>query len=170
MAYNNFNNYPYGMPYGYGYNSYQQPQVQPQIQPQQQVNYQQAPQTTYLPLTFTSGIVGAKSFIVPPNQTVYLLDSDEGSNLMFQKSADPYGKYTIKAFRVNEINLEDVGKPISSKVESSGLTKSDLNGFATKNDLNDFRAHFESKMNEISNLIQKNARAPKNSANSKDSD
>ncbi|MBR4378001.1 MAG: hypothetical protein IKP50_03895 [Bacilli bacterium] len=76
----------------------QQPQAQQNVQPQ-------APQTSYLPLTFVNGVIGAKSFIVAPNHTIFLRDSDEGSNLLFEKSADMYGKYTIKAFRMTEIML-----------------------------------------------------------------
>lgn len=75
--YNPYNNYPYA-----AYN--QQPQ-----------------QTTYLPLTFVSGIEGAKAFIVGANQTVYLKDSD--SNILYEKKADAQGRYTLIAYELNKI-------------------------------------------------------------------
>lgn len=77
MNYNNpYNNYPYAT----------------QIQ---------HPQTTYLPLTFVSGIEGAKAFIVGANQTVYLKDSD--SNILYEKKADAQGRYTLIAYELNKI-------------------------------------------------------------------
>ena len=54
------------------------------------------PQTQYIPLTFVSGIEGAKAFIVAPNQTVYLRDSD--SDTLFIKSADVQGRYSLKVY------------------------------------------------------------------------
>ena len=82
MNYNNpYNSYPY-----VAYN--QQPQIQ-------------QPQTTYLPLTFVSGIEGAKAFIVGANQTVYLKDSD--SNMLYEKKADAQGRYTLIAYELNKI-------------------------------------------------------------------
>lgn len=143
--YNNYN-YPYGMPYnsygvnnsGYQNNNYAQMQ-QPQMQQQ----------TSYIPLSFTNGVIGAKAFIVAPNQTVYLRDSDEGSNLLFEKSADMYGKYTIKAYRLSEVNINDVGKP---------LPEMPKNEYVTKEDLNNFRLVFENKMNVLSSLIEKNVK------------
>lgn len=77
MNYNNpYNNYPYAA-------------------------YNQQPQTTYLPLTFVSGIEGAKAFIVGANQTVYLKDSD--SNVLYEKKADAQGRYTLIAYELNKI-------------------------------------------------------------------
>ena len=144
--YNNYN-YPYGMPYtsygvnnsGYQNNNYGQQMQQPQM----------LPQTSYLPLSFTNGLIGAKAFIVAPNQTVYLRDSDEGSNLLFEKSADMYGKYTIKAYRLSEVNINDVGKPIPETPKTE---------YVTKEDLNNFRLVFENKMNVLSSLIEKNVK------------
>lgn len=63
--------------------------------------YNQQPQTTYLPLTFVSGIEGAKAFIVGANQTVYLKDSD--SNVLYEKKADAQGRYTLIAYELNKI-------------------------------------------------------------------
>lgn len=58
--------------------------------------YSYTPQTQYIPLTFVSGIEGAKAFIVTPNQTVYLRDSE--SDTLFIKSADMQGRYSLKVY------------------------------------------------------------------------
>ena len=85
----NYNN-PYN---GYQYNNYMNQYQQP-MQPQMQQ------QTNYLPLTFINGIEGAKAFIVAPNQTVYLKDSD--SNILYEKKADAQVRYTLTAFELNK--------------------------------------------------------------------
>ena len=167
-AYNTYGygGYPY---YNYGYGSMpyqnQQPQQnynyqQPQPQPMQQ--QPQQPQSQYLPLGFTNGLIGAKAFIVMPNQTVFLKDSDEGSNLLFEKSADSNGKYTLKAYQLTEVKLDDIGKPITNiQPQQDLLTKKDLQSFATKNDLNDLKTIFETRMNDLSSLIQKGSKQAK---------
>lgn len=155
--YNNFNNYPYGMPYSpYGVNpGYQQNNYNQQMQqPVQQ-------QTSYLPLSFTNGVIGAKAFIVAPNQTVFLRDSDEGSNLLFEKSADMYGKYTIKAYRLTQVNIDDIGKP---------LPEMPKNEYITKEDLNNFKLIFENKMNILSSLIMENSKPQNQKVASGDKD
>ena len=173
--YANYANYGnYGYPYGAYYQQPIMPQPQPynmgngmnnqNPQPQQQVA-PQPQQTSYLPLTYVSGIVGAKSFIVAPNHTIFLRDSDEGSNLLFEKSADMYGKYTIKAYTLNEVQLDDVGKPINNEVEKRNLPE-----VATKEDLTNFKLLIENKMNELSSLIQKSYKNPKYIGQVKDSD
>ena len=94
-------NYPYFNPY----NQY------PYTQPQQ-------PQTNYLPLTFISGIEGAKAFIVAPNQVVYLKDSD--SNILYEKKADAQGRYSLTAYEMKPVN--DTSKQQSEFATTSDLT------------------------------------------------
>ena len=94
---NNYNN-PYNQyPYTQYNNNYNQFNQQPQ--------YQQPQQTTYLPLTFVNGIEGAKAFIVGANQTVYLKDSD--SNILYEKRADQQGRYTLTAYEMNKIDMNN---------------------------------------------------------------
>lgn len=120
--YNNpYTNYPYGNPYSNPYqannNNYNQPQ------PQQQS------QIPFMPLTFTSGLVGAKAYIVAPNNTVFLKDSDVNSNLLFEKSADSYGRYTLKAYELKEINIDDIGKDKVSRPNIEYATKEEFELF-----------------------------------------
>lgn len=107
MNFNNYNN-PYNQ---YPYTNYQQPNYNNGYNQFQQ---QQPQQTTYLPLTFVNGIEGAKAFIVGANQTVYLKDSD--SDMLYEKRADGQGRYSIKAYKLQEVEF---GK---SKVETSYVT------------------------------------------------
>ena len=95
----------YNNPYFNPYNQY------PYSQPQQ-------PQTNYLPLTFISGIEGAKAFIVAPNQVVYLKDSD--SNILYEKKADSQGRYSLTAYEMKPVN--DTSKQQSEFATTSDLT------------------------------------------------
>lgn len=167
MAYN----YPYGM-------TYQPYMAQANQQPQQQYNNmnnmyqqpQQLQQTSYFPLTFTSGLIGAKAFIVAPNQTAYLRDSDEGSNLLFEKSADMYGKYTIKAYRLTEVDLDNIDKPANEKPQEDFITKKDLDVFATKKELKDLQDTFDKAVNNLSYLVLKGSTKATNTAIKREDD
>ena len=122
----NYNN-PYYNPYQqypYTNQNYQQPQ------------YQQ-PQTNYLPLTFVNGIEGAKAFIVHPNQTFYLKDSD--SNLLFEKKADAQGKYTIIAYELKQV---DYNRPVQQPVQPT-------TSYATLDDLSKLQIKLENMINEL---------------------
>lgn len=117
-----YNNYPYGMPY------------QP-FNNQQQVNQPQQQQIPFMPLTFTSGLVGAKAYIVAPNQTVFLKDSDTNSNLLFEKSADSYGRYTLKAYELKEVDIDNIGKEKPVMPEKNYATLEQFEEF--KNQINE---------------------------------
>lgn len=151
MAYN-YNNpyqqYPYTNNYGYQQQPMQQNMQQAQYNPYAQnpnVAYQQqAPQvqpqqqTNYLPLTFVSGVEGAKAFIVPPNQTVYLRDSD--TETLFIKTADAQGRYTLKTYNLTP--TDGTAKP--SNIE-----------FATIEALNAVKHDFEERLNKLSIELEK---------------
>lgn len=89
MYNNNYNNYGYG---GYGYYN-----PGPQTQSQQQASY--------IPLTFVNGIEGAKAYIVSPNSTIYLRDSD--SDKIYIKSSDAQGRLMMRTYRLVEVNDRD---------------------------------------------------------------
>lgn len=103
---NNYNSYGYG---GYGYNSnYYNPTSQQHA--------------SYIPLTFVNGIEGAKAYIVSPNSTIYLRDSD--SDKIFIKSSDAQGRLMMKTYRLVEINDNEPKQQTQ-----------DFTSFATKDDL-----------------------------------
>ena len=114
------------MNYGYNYSQYgQYPYQQPQL-------------NQYIPLTFVSGVEGAKAYIVAPNQTVYLRDSD--TDVLYIKTADIQGKYTLKAY--NLVPIENNQKAVNVE-------------FASIEALNALKNDFEQKMNKISLELEK---------------
>lgn len=167
----NYNNNPYYNPYQqYPYT--QQYQQQPSYYNQQQMQQSQPQQqTNYLPLTFVNGIEGAKAFIVGARQVVYLKDSD--SNILYEKKADEQGKYTLTAYELKQVDINNIGKDTNANPISTDrfIMKDDIKDFVTKNDLNALETIFESKLDKISSRIEKLARnGINNKSNSKDSE
>lgn len=99
--------------YGAGFNPYGQ--YQPQ---QRQTN-------TY---AFVNGIEGAKSFIVPPNQTVLLMDSEQA--VCYMKQSNGLGQGSLRYFKLVEVSESDI------RSESLAKTSESVD-FATKKDLQD---------------------------------
>lgn len=122
------------------YNPYQNQYSNPyqQYQQYQQPMYQSQPQVVYHPLTFVSGIEGAKAFIVAPNQTVYLRDSD--TETLFIKTADAQGIYTLKTYNLT---------PTDGTVKPSNIE------FATIEALNAVKHDFEERLNKLSIELEK---------------
>lgn len=120
----------YNNPY---FNPYQQ---YPYTQPTQQ----QTPITNYLQLTFINGIEGAKAFIVAPNQTIYLKDSD--SNILYEKKADAQGRYTLTAFELKPVEINTPTAPVKTE-------------YATTSDLNALKSFFTEQVNILSSEIKK---------------
>lgn len=75
-------NYPYG-----GFNPYNQPR---------QTN-------TY---AFVNGLEGAKSYIVPANQTVLLMDSEQP--VCYMKTANAIGQGTLRYFKLQEVGENEI--------------------------------------------------------------
>ena len=177
-GYNNF----YGQqPYNpYGMNNggmYQQPQMQYQqpinnnMYSQQQVQ-QPTQQQSYLPLTFVSGVEGAKAFIVSPNQVVYLKDSD--SDILFEKKADSQGKYTLSAYRLTQVDLNNMNKQAvveQPKINTGEfLTKKDIKDFITNSELENFKKVIEGNIGQLSSRIEKLLRSNSNAQKQKESE
>jgi hypothetical protein len=120
----------YSNPY---FNPYQQ---YPYTQPTQQ----QTPMTNYLQLTFINGIEGAKAFIVAPNQTIYLKDSD--SNILYEKKADAQGRYTLTAFELKPVEINTPTAPVKTE-------------YATTSDLNALKSFFTEQVSILSSEIKK---------------
>ena len=168
-------NYSYGNPYmptNVAYN--QQPSYQPyqmgQMQNGMQSNAQQPQQMTYHPLTFVNGIEGAKAFIVGANQVVYLKDSD--SNLLFVKRADMQGKYNIEVFEMKQIGIEEIGKKKEENpIELDDYMKrEEMDQYASKQDLEALQSLFETKVDKITDKLEKLIKAQISSQKSKGSE
>ena len=173
---NPYGQMPYGNPYINGYVNQQMPYQQQMnntttMYNQTQQVQQQPTQQSYLPLTFVSGIEGAKAFIVNPNQVVYLKDSD--SDVLFEKKADSQGKYTLIAFKLTQLDINNIGKqninvqPIQTE---NFLTKEDIKDFITNNELENFGKTIEGKIGQLSSKIEKLLRSNSNVQKPKDSE
>ena len=116
-------NYPYQpMPQPYAdrlaqlQNQYSQAVNIPQM-PQQQVNQG---------LLWVSGEVGAKSYLVAPNSTVLLMDSDDA--VFYLKSADSAGLPTLRTFSYVEIESNQK-KQKSSEVQKEFVDREEFELF-----------------------------------------
>ena len=118
MAYNSY------YPANYQYSNFmtQPQQFQPQTQPQAQ--------TVSNSLIWVQGEAGAKSYLVAPNQTVTLWDTE--SQTIYVKSADASGMPSMKVL------------DYTMREESSHTTKiPPQSGFATKDDLDYLKEEIE---------------------------
>lgn len=110
-------------PMNYGY-PYQDRLAQLQNQYQQVVNVPQMPQMQQPPQTnqgllWVSGEVGAKSYLVAPNSTVLLMDSD--SSRFYLKSADNSGMPSLRIFEYKEVNNMAQNAPQDSRTSENNL-------------------------------------------------
>lgn len=101
--------------------------------------YQAYPSNAQNPIIWVQGEAGAKSYMVAPNQTVQLWDSE--AQVIYLKSADASGMPSIKTL---DYTIRG-GSPQKPEI-------SDLSGFATKDEvtalkkeINALKAKFEPK-------------------------
>ena len=112
---------------GYGYGGYPQ-------SPQQQSYYNMQPQQPQpmfnegVKTFFVNGIEGVKTFIIMPNQTVYLRDAD--SNKFYEKRADNMGRCEIKCYELTEFNENN--QNTAPKQTKPAVTKEDIDELEAK--------------------------------------
>lgn len=147
----------------YGY--YQQPfqdrlaQLQTQYQqttPQQQINQG---------LLWVSGEVGAKSYLVAPNSTVLLMDSD--SQRFYLKSADGAGMPSMRIFEYNEVTNTPtivVSAPNSheKELDSKYVTREEYEGL--KRQYESIMQRLES-INNVADVEQPKSKSRKGTGN-----
>lgn len=113
----------------YGYQQIPQPYpdklAQLQNQYQQSINYQQQNQINQ-GLLWVSGEVGAKSYLVAPNSTVLLMDSDDA--VFYLKSADSAGLPTLRTFSYVEIESNQ-NKQKSNEVQKKFVDREEFELF-----------------------------------------
>lgn len=111
----NYGMYPYSnyMPSGTGYSN-------------QPITSQQ--------MSFVNGIEGAKGYVVPPNTSIFLMDSD--SPHFYIKTADRNGMCNIKAYTFQEVSLDKT------------ITTIDTNQFVTREEFNNFTASINTLLNQ----------------------
>ncbi len=71
-------------------------------------------------LLWVSGEVGAKSWVVPPNNTVLLMDSE--TNRFYIKSSDPAGMPTLKTYEYTEV-IKKVEQVQEQNVDNSNIAE-----------------------------------------------
>lgn len=112
------------MAYNYFPTTYQQPvYYPPQPAPQQ-------PQPTASSLTWVQGEAGAKSYLVAPNSTVTLWDSE--SQTIYIKSADATGMPSIRT-----LDYTVRGNAVEAKEAVNYVTKADFDGI--KKEIDDIK-------------------------------
>lgn len=114
MAYNN--GFPMNYPQMYYQPQYQTPTIQ---QPQQPINNG---------IIWVQGEAGAKSYLVAPNNTVQLWDSEE--QVIYLKSADASGMPSMKVldYTIRNANPSPV-VPAAVQAEDKYVTKEELKAF-----------------------------------------
>lgn len=140
------------------YNQYQQsfPQPYPDRLTQLQNQYQQAvnvPQIQTIPqpqvnqgLLWVSGEIGAKSYLVAPNSTVLLMDSD--SSRFYLKSADNAGMPSLRIFEYSEVTNTH-----TTSVNAPNLDENVLNDkFVTREEYEGLKRQYESIMERLDSL------------------
>lgn len=118
-------------------NQYQASVNVPQMQPAQQVNQG---------LLWVSGEVGAKSYLVAPNSTVLLMDSD--CSRFYLKSADNSGMPSLRVFEYKEVTNTP-----QNVVQPSFEQEINLDGkYVTREEYEGLKRQYESIMDRLNSL------------------
>lgn len=155
--YPNQNYYGYNQqnPYSYGAMPDSLAQMRGQTIPQPVPQVAPQPQNNSNGLVWVQGEAGAKSFLVAPNTTVMLMDSE--SNVFYLKSADVSGMpLPLRVFDYSE----RVGGEIASKTTQEQPTV-DLNKFATVEALQALQSDFEALAARLKTMNGRPARREK---------
>ena len=121
-------------------NQYQQTVNIPQMQtvPQQQVNQG---------LLWVSGEVGAKSYLVAPNSTVLLMDSD--AQRFYLKSADNAGMPSLRIFEYSEVTNLPQNAPQVPNLDENVLNDK----FVTREEYEGLKRQYESIMERLNSMV-----------------
>lgn len=124
-------------------NQYNQAVNVPQMQtvPQQQVNQG---------LLWVSGEIGAKSYLVAPNSTVLLMDSD--AQRFYLKSADNAGMPSLRIFEYSEVTNVPQNAP-----QALNTDLKDLDGkYVTREEYEGLKRQYESIMERLNSMVSDN--------------
>ena len=124
-------------------NQYQQAVNVPQIQtmPQQQVNQG---------LLWVSGEVGAKSYLVAPNSTVLLMDSD--AQRFYLKSADNAGMPNLRIFEYTEVTNIPQNAPQALNTDLKELDSK----YVKREEYEGLKRQYESIMERLDSMVSDN--------------
>lgn len=139
------------------YSSFQ-PIAMPQYQDrlsQLQNNYQQAinatqPMQVNQGLLWVQGESGAKSYLVAPNTTVLLMDSE--SQRFYLKSTDNSGMPNLRTFEYSEVLQNTSQAPNSPEIDLDGK-------YVTREEYEGLKRQCESLVNRLESLSEKEIQA-----------
>lgn len=118
----------------------------------QYYTYQQQPQQTQQNgIIWVSGEAGAKAYMVAPNNTIQLWDSE--SQTIYLKSADASGMPSMK---ILDYTIRDSVK--NTPVSPSVLTDDKLSAYATKDEIKAVSEQITALRDRVDNLTRKKAR------------
>lgn len=100
----------------------------------------------YIPLAFVSGIEGARNYILPPNSTIYLRDSDR--NVIYIKTCNNEGKYTLKSFEMVEIDQD-----IAPSANNVKFKEFEANNYITRDEFENFKKELRKEGNYATDTI-----------------
>ena len=119
---------------------------------QLQTNYQQtAPQQLNQGLLWVSGEVGAKSYLVAPNSTVLLMDSD--AQRFYLKSADGAGMPSMRIFEYNEVT----NTPQNSVIATNNHEKELDNKYVTREEYEGLKRQYNAIMERLDSISNSDA-------------
>lgn len=121
------------LPYqGYGYNPYQYGQINP-LQPQMdRLAQMQQTQQVNQGILWVQGEAGAKSYLVAPNTSVLLMDS-ENSNF-YIKTTDAAGMPALRTFAYKEVTVgtQDQQKQAEVNLDDKYVTRKEYDDLRSK--------------------------------------
>ena len=122
---------------------YQQPI---QTMPQQQIVNNAAPQSNN-GLIWVQGEAGAKSYLVAPNSTVLLMDSD--SSRFYLKSADNAGMPNLRIFEYTEVTNVPQNAP-----QALNTDLKELDGkYVTREEYEGLKRQYEAIMERLDSMV-----------------
>lgn len=152
-SYNPYSYNSYGLPIG-SQRPFMQPQQQQMVQPQQQIIQPSIQQPSSLQDFRYGTEKEAEAFIVYPNSYAWFIDPPRGR--MYLKSANNAGCSSIDYFKYEQINPD--GTPIKQQETESKIdigqfvSKEQLKGFATVEQLNQLISQFNALGEKLSEL------------------
>lgn len=118
------------------YSNYQQnyPQIPQQIGAQMPIQQPQQTQSSNSGLIWVTGEVGAKSYLVAPNQSVLLMDSE--GDRFYLKTTDSAGMPTLRTFEYKEVlqNTQQIVNKTDKSLETQYVTREEYNALNNKYD------------------------------------
>ena len=101
-------------------------------------------------LLWVSGEVGAKSYLVAPNSTVLLMDSD--AQRFYLKSADNAGMPSLRIFEYSEVTNIPQNTPQALNLDENVLNDK----FVTREEYEGLKRQYEAIMERLNSMVSDN--------------